>query len=433
MPAAGFRAGSGSPLLTVGPPSPLHASFPAGVQTQRVELFGAVLTAHDCGSVVVTIDGALHDYQCAPITYQMLDLVHSGVTLTDDLVKLRGRLMSEELRKQATDALAMLGPRRSNLTIAEAELHADILDLLNWIKKDVRFVTNFGRDFERPFSALSWNSLRLILACCAGPGHALRLYCVTGPAWSEASGWTAYALVYRHHCVPMRMHDGKFAGEEGGSLFLRHALAFGIAPIHIAARSWQEAVRCSLATDAAVAGGVSNDLVFPAGVFFNNLRVGARLHGLISRFRLNEVVAPARAGRTVRVSALGLLTHRLAPSINNWVGRWYGAKAQSADQVVPANAPPPPPPPPQPPFVDEDDDDDTFVDDGDDTEPPQPDGAPPLPIPSRPAPPAGGALAGFGDSEQPGSVQCESQLPSAVDAPPPPPPPLDPPGRRHVH
>ena len=163
--AAGFRAGSGSPLLTVGPPSPLHASSPAGVQTQRAELSGAVLTAHDCGSVVVTADGEAHDYHCVPITYSVLDLVHSGVTLTDDLVKLRGCLMSEELRNQAADALAMLGPRRSNLTIAEAELHAGILGLLNWNQKDVRFVTNFGRDFERPFSALSWNSLRLILAC----------------------------------------------------------------------------------------------------------------------------------------------------------------------------------------------------------------------------------------------------------------------------
>ena len=329
--SAGSRAGSGSPLLTVGPHSPLNVSSPAGIQTQRVELFGAVLTALDCGSVVVTVDGEAHDYQCVPITYSVLDLVHSGVTLTDELVKVRGRLMSEELRKQAAEALAMLGPRRSNLTIAEAELHADILDLLNWNQKDVRFVTNFGRDFERPFSTLSWNSLRLILACCAGPGHALRIYCVTGPAWSEASGWTAYALVYRHHCVPMRMHDGKFAGEKGGSLFLRHALAFGVAPIHITARSWQEAVRCSLATDAAVAGGVVSDLVFPADVLFNNLRVDARLHGLISGFRLNEALAPLRAGRTARAAALDLLTHRLAPSIKKWVNRWYGSSDESDD------------------------------------------------------------------------------------------------------
>ena len=146
-----------------------------------------------------------------------------------------------------------------------------------------------------------------------------------------------------------------------------------------------------------------SDLFFLADVLFNNLRVDARLHGLISGFRLNEALAPLRAGRTARAAALDLLTHRLAPSIKKWVGRWYGsndegthapaaastAKEDNArtssscavsearmaeaasvetvtasspfptaanDQVVPPDAPPPPPPPPQPPGVVHDDD-----------------------------------------------------------------------------
>ena len=95
------------------------------------------------------------------------------------------------------------------------------------------------------------------------------------------------------------------------------------------------------------------------------------------------------------------------------------ANRDVVDQVVPPNAPPPPPPPPQPPHVDEDDD--VFVDDGDDTEPPQPDGAPPLPRPSQPAPPTGGALAD------------EPPMPPPLDDPPPPPPVLDPPGPMYDH
>ena len=68
---------------------------------------------------------------------------------------------------------------------------------------------------------------------------------------------------------------------------------------------------------------------------------------------------------------------------------------------MPPDAPPPPPPPPD---VVPDDDGDVFVDAGDDTEPPLPDGGPPLPRPSQPAPPAGGTFAGCSDVDSIGDV-----------------------------
>ena len=278
--AAGYRGSNGLALVMMSSASPLDPKEPSGIQVHTVELFGALFTAIDCGSLVTMPDGEVHDEQCVPITYSMLDLIYDDVPLTMDLVRDRSTRMCVELRKQAAAALHGLGPQPSNLSVGEAELYTDVRDLLSWGQKDIRFVTHFGRELEASVSARSWMRLRLVLVCCGKSGHSMRLYCITGPEYCESTGWTAFALVYNHHCVPLKARAGVFAGEAGSSRFLRHAMTYGVAPVTIPARSWQDAVIEYRSSDEVA--GSDAPLAFPADMLMRNVRLDAVSQGLIS-------------------------------------------------------------------------------------------------------------------------------------------------------
>ena len=138
----------------------------------------------DASHVVIDEHGTEHVNQCVLCAYSGIDLVSIGVFPSLSKRKNRGTKLSSGFREQAAAALDQLGPPNGSMSVAVAELRADIRDLLKWNDHDYRLVLNFGRGLKaiHQFSSKSWNALRLIIVASVGGGHPVRIYVITGPA-----------------------------------------------------------------------------------------------------------------------------------------------------------------------------------------------------------------------------------------------------------
>ena len=143
-----------------------------------VELFGGKFEAFDAGHVIVDEAGVEHDNQCVLCGYSLVDLVSQGVFPDLSVRHTRRTRLAAGFRDQAKVALERLGPVSGHMSVAVAELRADIRDLLKWNDHDSRLVVNFGRGLRaiHQFSTKSWNLLRLVIVACAGDGHPVRVY-----------------------------------------------------------------------------------------------------------------------------------------------------------------------------------------------------------------------------------------------------------------
>ena len=283
-----------------------------------VELFGGKFEAMDAGHVILDGEGVEHSNQCVLCSYSIIDRVSEGAFPELSERQTRGAKIAAGFRAQASAALERLGPSTGSMTVAVAELRADIRDLLKWNDHDSRLVINFGRGLQaiHQFSSKSWNSLRLIIVATAGDGLPVRLYVINGPTYTDKDGWTAFILVYQHHAMPMVARSSQFTGEQGGSRFLRHALTYGVSPSDLHARDWS-----NLCPD--LRGGGSEPL-FPADEI---------MRGIV-RDR-NEDSKVFRAGRAnSRRTAVELLEHRLSPNIASWVKRFFkSSKVESGSDA----------------------------------------------------------------------------------------------------
>lgn len=192
----------------------------------------------DAGHVILDADGVEHGNQCVPYSYSVILEVSDGNFPSLSERQSRGAKIAVGFRAQASAALEQLGPATGTMTVAVAELRADIRDLLKWNDHDSRLVIKFGRGPQaiHQFSSKSWNSLRLIIIATAGDGLPVRVYVVNGPAYTEQDGWTAFLLVYQHHAMPTMARSSHFTSEQGSSRFLRHALTYGVSPSDLHAR-----------------------------------------------------------------------------------------------------------------------------------------------------------------------------------------------------
>ena len=147
---------------------------------------------------------------------------------------------------------------------AEAEFRGDIDDMLNWRQHDARMPTYFGRDLSESlqFSALPWEALRLIVVANEVVGSPMRIFVITGPDYDSGSGWSAFSMLHNHHSEPMRPESRRWCGEASASLFLRQALAGGVCPTEVTARSWRHFA--TLTRGGFVAGGDVDPIGDPA-------------------------------------------------------------------------------------------------------------------------------------------------------------------------
>ena len=113
----------------------------------------------------------------------------------------------------------------------------------------------------------------------------MRVYVITGPAYAEADGWTAFLLCYQHHAMPMVARGDQLTGEAGGSRFLRHALTYGVAPTVLRARDWR-----NVCPEARSSG---SEPLFPVDIL---------MRGVVPDNRL-PTNSDFRAGRSARASA----------------------------------------------------------------------------------------------------------------------------------
>ena len=113
-----------------------------------VELFGGKFEAMDAGHVVLDEHGAEHVNQCVLCAYPVIDLIPTGVFPSLSERQNRGSKRSSGFRQQAAAALEQLGPPTGSMSVAVAELRADIRGLLKWNDHDSRLVLNFGRGAE---------------------------------------------------------------------------------------------------------------------------------------------------------------------------------------------------------------------------------------------------------------------------------------------
>ena len=234
--AAGNRSPvTGRALMVVYPPDSSE------IPKHRVEILDGVFCAFNAGSWLVDGEGTGRDDQCVLLTFAVLDLVHTGTVLTKALVDSRGTAVATAFTWQASTALDLLGPATTMMSTAESEFRGDIDDMLNWRQHDARMPTYFGRDLpeDLQFSSLPWEALRLIVVANEVVGSPMRIFVITGPDYDSATGWTAFSMLHNHHSEPMRPESRRWCGEAGASLFLRQALASGVCPTEVTARSWR--------------------------------------------------------------------------------------------------------------------------------------------------------------------------------------------------
>ena len=238
--AAVRAAGNRSPVTG----RALMVVYPADsseIPKHRVEILDGVFCAFNAGSWLVDGEGTGRDDQCVLLTFAVLDLVHTGTVLTKALVDSRGTAVATAFTWQASTALDLLGPATTMMSAAESEFRGDIDDMLNWRQHDARMPTYFGRDLpeDLQFSSLPWEALRLIVVANEVVGSPMRIFVITGPDYDSATGWTAFSMLHNHHSEPMRPESRRWCGEAGASLFLRQALASGVCPTEVTARSWR--------------------------------------------------------------------------------------------------------------------------------------------------------------------------------------------------
>ena len=238
--ASGYRSFTHSPLLMVYPTSasdPMLGEF----QLTRVEVCGAMFHALDAGSTV-----AGHESQCVLTSHSLMDLLYDGAPVTQAIVVARGDAIAAAFTAQATAALKSLGEAPRELTVREAELYADVVDILKWRDHDARLSVHIGHGLPEHlvFSTRPWERMRLVIVACVAPNASVRAYVITGELYDiEADdAWTAWILVYKNHAVGMRLADSTYKGEHGASAFLESMQCSGIMPVAMTACSWAAVV-----------------------------------------------------------------------------------------------------------------------------------------------------------------------------------------------
>ena len=183
-----------------------------------------------------------------------------------------------------------------------------------YLRHDARLSVHIGHGLpsELVFSSRPWESMRLVVVACIGPGHSVRVYVITGERFrSGAPGcWAAWLLVYKNHAVAMRLADSTFVGEHGASKFLITLLCFGVSPIVMSARSWRAVV---------TACGSGSEPRLPAEV----LRGAIAFDGDGDPFRAR---GPPLASKVRRTKSFEAVEDTLPPVIERWCRRFVTAR-----------------------------------------------------------------------------------------------------------